>query len=111
MSINWRKLCTGLAVRGQRSWPLVGVESQPLLGGQNTTISIGKALRSIQCGCCRESGRSWESRCSEVSLYTRLVSFPRIPREAYTLCTAYGTSLSRERYIHHKVFLQTDFTT
>ncbi len=29
-----RKLCTGLlAVRGQRSWPLVGVGSQLLLGG------------------------------------------------------------------------------
>ena len=33
-------------------------------------VSMGKVIRSIQFGHCRENGRSSGARCSEVSLYT-----------------------------------------
>ena len=42
LASGWRKYNASLAVWGLRSWPLFGVESQPLLGVFKRIAGIGK---------------------------------------------------------------------
>ncbi len=72
MAVSWRKLCTGLAVRGAKI--LAAGQSWESAVTRRLAISNGKAFRphSVWPCRCRESGRSWESRCWEVSLYFKI---------------------------------------
>ena len=42
LAAGWRKYNASLAVWGLRSWPLFGVESQPLLGVSKRIAGIGR---------------------------------------------------------------------
>ena len=42
LAAGWRKYNASLAVWGPRSWPLFGVESQPLLGVSKRIAGIGR---------------------------------------------------------------------
>ena len=62
-------------LQGHAGCPLSGVERCPLLGGSKCTISIGRAIRSMEFVRYTEVVRLSESPLLEVSLYMYIHHF------------------------------------